>query len=81
MGFRKHEPDAPPPSDPYDVRPDYVRRNEAAKLVKLAPGTLANMASAGRGPAFHRIGRTVLYEVGELRRFVEGGRVATTGAA
>jgi hypothetical protein len=65
----------PPPEDPRDARPEYVRREEAARLLGLTPGTLANMASAGRGPSFYRIGSRVLYEMSELCRFVEQGRV------
>jgi hypothetical protein len=65
----------PPSEDPHDVRPEYLRRDEAARFVGLAPATMANMASAGRGPSFYRVGSRVLYEISELRRFVEAGRV------
>ncbi len=60
----------------YDKRPEYVRRREAARFLGLAPRTLANWACIpGRGPSFHRVGRTVLYEMNELRAFVVAGRV------
>ena len=65
----------------HDVRPVYVRRREAARILGLAEGTLANQAAQKRGPAFHRIGRTVLYDVNELRRYVDAGRVEMASAA
>ena len=59
-----------------DRRPEYVRRREAARFLGLAPRTLANWACIpGRGPSFHRVGRTVLYDMGELRAFVAAGRI------
>jgi hypothetical protein len=63
------------------VPPHYMRRSEAARFLGLAPGTLANWASAGKGPAFHRVGRIPLYSITELRRYVESRRIGTTEAA
>ena len=65
----------------HEVRPVYVRRRDAARILGLAEGTLANQAAQKRGPAFHRIGRTVLYDVNELHRYVDAGRVEMAGAA
>ncbi|RBY87005.1 hypothetical protein DQ240_08155 [Blastococcus sp. TF02A-26] len=59
----------------------YLRRDDAARFLGLATGTLANWASAGRGPSFHRIGRIPLYDLAELRRYVEGRRIGTTEVA
>ncbi len=67
------------PSDQHGVRPEYLRRDAAARFLGLAPGTLANWASAGTGPAFHRVGRIPLYDLAELRRFVTRGRVGMAG--
>jgi hypothetical protein len=73
-------PSVPPgPEDPAPSEPRYdrfVRRPEAARFLGLAPRTLANWAcTPGRGPSFHRVGRTVLYDMDELRAFVNAGRV------
>ena len=65
----------------HDVRHEYLRRDQAARFLGLAPGTMANLASCGRGPAYHRVGRTVLYAISDLRQFVAAGRVETTGVA
>lgn len=59
----------------------FLRRSEAATFLGLTPGTLANWASAGRGPAFHRVGGRVLYARTELLRFVNAGLVETADAA
>ncbi len=65
-----------------DKRPEYVRRREAARFLGLAPRTLANWACIpGRGPSFHRVGRTVLYEMNDLRAFVVPGRVEASNRA
>lgn len=63
-------------------RPVYLSRAEAADFLRLAPSTLANRACAGLPPA-HFIPpgtRRVLYDLAELRRFVEAGRVQTVTA-
>ncbi len=84
MKYRKttHLPDEHPPRDPHDVRPEYVRRREAARFLGLAVGTLANWASAGKGPAFHRLGggNVIVYDVAELTRFAQAGRIETSAA-
>jgi hypothetical protein len=64
-----------------DGPPRYLRRSEAAAFLGLTTGTLANWASAGRGPAFHRVGSRVLYDVAELVRFVSARLVETVDAA
>lgn len=64
----------PGPGDPKYDR--FVRRREAARFLGLAPRTLANWAcTPAREPGFHRVGRTVLYDLDELRAFASAGRV------
>jgi hypothetical protein len=77
----RRQPDAAALVEPHDRRPEYLRRDAAARFLGLAPGTLANWASAGTGPAFHRVGRIPLYDLADLRRYVESSRVRATGAA
>lgn len=55
---------------------DYMRRADAANYLGLSSSTLANWASEGKGPVFHKVGRIPLYAVTELRRFVEARTVA-----
>ena len=61
-----------------NVRPEYVRRREAARFMGLSEGTLRNWASSypRRGPSFFKVSGIVLYEMSELRRFVSQGLVA-----
>jgi hypothetical protein len=65
-----------------DKLPQYVRRREAATFLGVAPGTLANWASAGRGPSFRRLGggKVVLYDLADLARFAELGLVEMRAA-
>lgn len=50
----------------------HVRTAAAARHLGLAEKTLANWRSAGKGPRYSRIGRTILYRLDDLDRFVEG---------
>ena len=58
---------------------EYLRRDAAATFLGLSKSTLANWASEGRGPTFHKAGRIPLYAVTELRRFLEANTVAPLG--
>ena len=83
----KHRSTTPPPSATSletapDTRPEYVRRRDAARFLGVAVGTLANWASAGKRPAFHRLGggTVVVYDLAELTRFARAGRIETSAA-
>jgi predicted DNA-binding transcriptional regulator AlpA len=54
---------------------EYLRRADAASFLGLSVSTLANWASAGRGPTYHKMGRVPMYSLAELRRFVESQTV------
>ena len=71
------------PPEPHDVRPEYVRRREAARFLGISYGTLSNWASAGVGPSVYRLGtgKVVLYAVHELHDFINAGRVEMRSAA
>jgi predicted site-specific integrase-resolvase len=49
---------------------------EVAKLLRVAPGTLARWRVSGKGPPFHRrgLGR-VVYEPAELRTWAKAERI------
>lgn len=60
--------------------PVWLREPEAADVLGFAPGTLRQWRHHGRGPAFHKVGRSVIYERSELHAFVSAGRVETSAA-
>lgn len=51
--------------------PPFLSRQDAARLLGLSAKTLANWASAGRGPTFYRLGRKVLYPTKDLIAWIE----------
>ncbi|MCU1675620.1 MAG: binding protein excisionase family [Frankiales bacterium] len=60
---------------------EYVGVKVAAEFLTVACGTLNNWRAARVGPSFHRVGRRCIYDMAELRRFVEAGRVDTRDAS
>lgn len=50
---------------------EYLRREEAASFLGISKSTLANWASMGKGPIYHKVGRIPVYAVSELRRFLQ----------
>jgi hypothetical protein len=66
----------PSPSSPF------LRRRQAAALLGLSSRTLEDMARRGEGPPYFKpAGRgIVLYSSEELFRWVERGRIATSGS-
>lgn len=44
---------------------------KAAAYLNVAPKTLANWRSMGKGPKFCRLGRRVVYRVDDLRQFMD----------
>jgi hypothetical protein len=69
----KREPQNPTPPSPELTTPRrLLRRHEAAAYIEqtwgipFSPGTLANLAVTGDGPAFYRTGRYPLYDTPDL---------------
>jgi hypothetical protein len=60
--------------------PVWLREPEAAEVLGFAPGTLRQWRHHSRGPVFHKVGRSVLYELSALHAFVSAGRVETSAA-
>ncbi|MBL8552280.1 MAG: helix-turn-helix domain-containing protein [Hyphomonadaceae bacterium] len=48
-----------------------MRGLEAAAYIGVAPKTLANWRSAGKGPRFYKIGRVIVYQRDDLDAFFE----------
>lgn len=51
---------------------------EAARVVGLSPRTLEKYRTAGRGPAYLKLGRIVRYELRELEAWMDARRVSST---
>jgi hypothetical protein len=51
---------------------------EAAKIIKRSPQTLNNWRSQGRGPAFSKLGRSVVYANTDLLAWVAANKVNNT---
>ncbi len=78
--MRKHNPTLFAVNNPEPADPVWLREAQAAKVLGFAPGTLRQWRHHGRGPVFHRVGRSVLYSMAELHAFVSAGRVETSAA-
>jgi predicted DNA-binding transcriptional regulator AlpA len=48
-----------------------LRERQAASFLGIAPKTLANWRSQGKGPKFCRLGRAIGYRQADLDAFVE----------
>lgn len=47
--------------------PEYMRRAEAAKFVRMSPAFLRKVAKQGNGPKFSKLGKSPVYRVDDLR--------------
>lgn len=48
-----------------------LRERQAASFLGVAPKTLANWRSQGKGPKFCRLGRAIAYRQEDLEAFIE----------
>lgn len=59
--------------------PEYIRPEEAASFLNVAPVTLAKWRIDGTGPRFSKLSRKcVLYRVDDLRQWVADRRRTST---
>lgn len=58
-----------------EPKTDLLTTFEAARLLGISPGTLANWRSKGRGPVFVKLGAAVRYWQRDLAEFVQRHRV------
>jgi hypothetical protein len=70
-GMRPAEPERFETTASAPQRANCMRAGDAARHLGIAPKTLANWRSAGKGPRFSRLGRAIVYRVEDLDRFVE----------
>jgi predicted DNA-binding transcriptional regulator AlpA len=65
------------------LSPRYLTESQAAEILAVKKGTLANWRSERRGPAYVRLGggRVIRYRVSDLEAFAEQVRVVPELAA
>jgi len=61
-------------------RDELLDENEAAAILRQAPGTLKQWRYLGKGPAFVRIGRHARYLRSDVESFIAGNRVDPSAA-
>lgn len=54
---------------------DLVDDAKAAEFLHLEPTSLRNMRSEGRGPAYYKAGKKVLYAMHDLREYIAAHRI------
>jgi len=52
----------------------FLNRAEAARFLRIKPGTLANLHLRGQGPVFFKKGKLVYYRTEDLVAWIEAGR-------
>ena len=62
-------------------KPLLYGEREAARLLGLSAGTLRLYRSDGRGPAYHQLGKRILYALEDLNAWVSARRVDPQRAA
>jgi hypothetical protein len=60
------------------MRDDLVFTSEAAAHCHLSPRTLEKRRVKGDGPPFYKVGRRVLYRLGDLDEWIARGRRLST---
>jgi predicted DNA-binding transcriptional regulator AlpA len=56
----------------------YVRTRAAARYLSLSPRTLEKLRVTGAGPQYFKMGRAVLYAIGDLEAWLAGNRRCST---
>jgi len=64
-----------------NVPTDKIRAPDAAKYLGLAESTLAKLRMGRNGPAFHKLGRAVVYDRYDLDAWLTAHRIETDEAA
>lgn len=59
----------------------YITPAEAAELIGIARGSLANWRLARRGPPYYVVGSRIRYRLDEIHQWMQVGRVTTDDAS
>ena len=54
--------------------PEFYTEREAAEVLRVHPGTLANWRWRSKGPAFYRLEGKILYSKKDITRYMSGAR-------
>lgn len=55
----------------------WLRSKEAAEMIGIAPGTLANLRSQKRGPRYYKQGRRIVYRRSDVEKWMRLSPVET----
>ena len=69
------------PAEVADTPPIFLSAKEAAALLRISPVTLSRWRIEGRGPAYRKFSRRVVYARDELVGWAEAQRRQSTSAA
>jgi excisionase family DNA binding protein len=58
-----------------------LRTRDAAEYVGIGESTLTNLRVSGGGPRFIKLGKTVLYDVRDLDKWMNANKFKTTAEA
>ena len=61
-----------------NLPPRYLRTQEAARFLGLAPRTMEKHRTYGTGPRYSKLGGRVVYQVDDLQAWVASGSKAST---
>ena len=53
----------------------FLDTRQVAEMLNLSTQTVVNLRYQGRGPAYHKIGRRVIYARDDVREFLKARRV------
>jgi hypothetical protein len=53
---------------------EFITSDEAARILRQKPATLATWRWEKRGPVYHKVGRAVLYHPKDLARWLQSQR-------
>ncbi len=65
-------------SPPGEVLPNLLEIDEVTELLRISRSLLAKWRMAGRGPRFMKVGRRILYDCGEVRRWLAAQQRSST---
>jgi predicted DNA-binding transcriptional regulator AlpA len=63
------------------ILPKVVAAREAARLVGLSESTLAKLRLNGNGPTYCKLGRRVVYRIGDLEQWLQSRTTRDTSDA